>query len=541
MEPSNSKPMPSGGGNVAAAFRAILSGKGRHYRDYDFVPARSGPLDCTESSSASAHNHTKRKRSADSDQSRLQSFKKPRKFKDNRSNRLCLQCGNYHSSPCYLPYCSGCDLNHYPIIPCLVAVEQLKDRLELHAPSETVLSSKQKNKKNSTASASLPSNFRDQNYATPVLSALQAPTSLLKSTPQSPINKQKKESPNKRSCPVCRECGSSHRSACKWRVCEQCQKKHHPETPCAIAEAQLKRRLEEDDARQAQVMEETKKHENSVIDINNEMSSATLQATAPSPGRALAPEVATRKLKKNTRFCRDCGRYLNRPCTWPTCGKCNTKHFEQVPCWQARQNLQNRLDAFDRGYGSPQKKTTAKVKAFLSTAEPSSRQIEHATEPNTNDPAAPVALAAPPEMTFNFDENGEMSWSLDSNKTIHFGPPPTSSHLPVSTASKSPKYHSHVHPNRQSFFPKPSETAGSIREYLTSITSSGSTLPSDSRRNEAPHLVTYGASVEENVNAFIAGILRDMHDNGDVGDAPRHADAPQDVPSYLDYLRRNDT
>ncbi|KAG9661834.1 hypothetical protein KCU95_g19331, partial [Aureobasidium melanogenum] len=540
MKPSNSKPMPSGGGNVAAAFRAIPSGKGRHYRDYDFVPARSGSLDYTESGLASPHNRTKRRRHCDLDQGRLQSFKKSRTFKDNRSNRLCLQCGNYHSSPCYVPYCSGCDLNHYPIIPCLDAMEQLKERLELHAPSEIVLSSKQTNKKNSTAPASLPLRFRDENHASPVLSDLQTPKSLLKSASQSPINRQQKGSPNKRSCPVCRECGSSHRSACKWPVCEQCHKKHHPETPCAIAEARLERRLEEEDARQAQVMEDIKKQENSAIDMNNETSSATLEATALSPGRALTPAVATRKLKKNTRFCRDCGRYLNRPCTWPTCVKCNTKHFEHVPCWQARQNLQNRLDTFDRGYSTSQKKT-AKVTALPPTTEPSSQQIEHATKPNTADLAAPVDLAAPSEMIFNFDENGEMSWSIDSNKTIHFGPPPTNSHPPVSTASKLPKHHSHVHLSRQYFFSKPAETAGSIRESLTEITPCGSTLPSDSRRNEAPHLVTYGASLEENVDAFIAGVLRDMHNNNNVSDAPGHADIPHDVLSYLNYLRHNGT
>ncbi|KAG9737357.1 hypothetical protein KCU73_g10018, partial [Aureobasidium melanogenum] len=248
-----------------------------------------------------------------------------------------------------------------------------------------------------------------------------------------------------------------------------------------------------------------------------------------------------RKLRKNTRFCRDCGRYLNRPCTWPTCGKCNTKHFEHVPCWQARQNLQNRLDAFDRGYNASQKKKTAKVTALSPTTEPLSQQYKYATKPDTAGLAAPVDLAAPSEMDFNFDENEEISWSLDSNKTIQLGSPPTNSHLPVSAASKSPKDHSHVHPNRQSFFSKPSETAGSIRESLTSIIPTGSTLPSDSRRNEVPHLVTYGASVEENVDAFIAGVFRDMHDNDDVGDAPKHADAPQDVPSYLGYLRRNAT
>ncbi|KAH0396632.1 hypothetical protein KCU89_g9109, partial [Aureobasidium melanogenum] len=271
------------------------------------------------------------------------------------------------------------------------------------------------------------------------------------------------------------------------------------------------------------------------------MSSATFQATAPNPGRALTPEVATRKLRKNTRFCRDCGRYLNRPCTWPTCGKCNTKHFGHVPCWQARQNLQNRLDAFDRGYSASQKKKTAKVTALSPTTEPLSQQYKHATKPDTVGLAAPVDLAAPSEMTFNFDENGEMSWSLDSNKTIHFGPPPTNSHLPMSTASKLPKHHSHVHPGDQSFFYESAETADSIRESLTNITPSGSTLPSDSRRNEVSHLVTYAASLEENVDAFIAGVLQDMHDNDNVGDAPEHTGVPRDVPSYLDYLRRNGT
>ncbi|KAH0371020.1 hypothetical protein KCU65_g2152, partial [Aureobasidium melanogenum] len=186
MEPSNSKPMPSGGDNVAAAFRANPPGKGRHYRDYDFVPASPGPLDYTESSPATPRNHTKRKRNADFDQNHLQSTKKLRKSRD-RSDRLCLQCGNYHSSPCYVPYCSGCDLNHYPAIPCLDAMEQLKERLELHAPSETVLSPKQKYKKNLTASTSLPLRFLDDNHASLVLSSLQAPTSLLKSAPQSPV------------------------------------------------------------------------------------------------------------------------------------------------------------------------------------------------------------------------------------------------------------------------------------------------------------------------------------------------------------------
>ncbi|KAH0254748.1 hypothetical protein KCU91_g17838, partial [Aureobasidium melanogenum] len=535
MVPSHSQAIPSGGGNVAAAFRANPPGKGRHHRDYDFVPVRPRPPDYTDSDLATPRNNTKRKINADFDQKRLQSFKKLRKIRD-RSDRLCLQCGNYHSSPCYVPYCSGCDLNHYPAIPCLDAMEQLKERLELHAPSETVLSPKQKYKKNSTASPSLPLPFRDETHASSILSDLQAPTSLLKSASQSPINRQQKESPSKRTCPVCRECGSFHRSACKWPKCGQCHKKHHPETPCAVAEARLKRRLEEEDAKQVQAMDEIEKQEKTVIDINNEMPPTTLQATALSSGRTLTSETAARKLKKGTRFCRDCGRYLNRPCTWPTCGKCNTKHFEQVPCWQARQNLQKRLDEFDRGYGSSQKKKkVAKVAALPPTTEPSLQQIEHATELEPADLAAPVALAVPPEMTLNFDENGETSWSLDSNKTIDFGPPPDDPQSLVSTESQLPKHHSHVHSSRQSFFSKLTESVGSVPEYLAG------TIPSDHRANVAPHLVTYGASLEENVDAFIAGVLQDMHDNGNVSDASGHADVPHDVPSFLDYLRRNDS
>ncbi|KAG2161121.1 hypothetical protein JADG_000860 [Aureobasidium aubasidani] len=57
---------------------------------------------------------------------------------------------------------------------------------------------------------------------------------------------------NKKGCPVCRECGGFHRSACKWLVCKKCSVKHHPEVPCNDAEARLKRRLEEEESKQAQ-------------------------------------------------------------------------------------------------------------------------------------------------------------------------------------------------------------------------------------------------------------------------------------------------
>ena len=57
---------------------------------------------------------------------------------------------------------------------------------------------------------------------------------------------------NKKGCPVCRECGGFHRSACKWLVCKKCSVRHHPEVPCNDAEARLKRRLEEEESKQAQ-------------------------------------------------------------------------------------------------------------------------------------------------------------------------------------------------------------------------------------------------------------------------------------------------
>ncbi|KAK6005158.1 hypothetical protein QM012_007937 [Aureobasidium pullulans] len=536
MEPSNSKPMPSGGGNVAAAFRVKSSGKGRHYRDHDFVLIRDSSLDYNESDLEPPYTPTKRKRTADVDQSRQHSCKKPRNSKDDRSDRLCLQCGNYHSSPCYVPYCSSCDLNHYPGVPCLNAMEQLKERLELHAPPGTPPSSKQKNKKNMIAPASLPLHFRDENHASSALSYPQAPSSLLESVSQSPINKQHKQSPRKRPCPLCRECGRFHRSACKYPICEQCKNKHHSETPCVIAEPRLKRRLEEEDARQAQTMEEIKQAEKSIVAMNKEMSSVALQFTRSSP---LTPRVATRNLKKNTRFCRDCGRYLNRPCTWPTCKKCNTKHFEHVTCWQARQNLRKCLDTFDRGYDISQKKKIARVKAMPPASETSSQQSEHVTTSDEAHSAAAVDLAVPSGMIVDFEDDREMSWSLGLIKTIHLGLPPTDFHLPKFTTPESPKHHSHVHLSDRSINSEPDETAEFISQSMTNTASDGSMVPSDSTRKEVPRFVTRGATIEENVDAFIADVLREMHDNDNIGDASGHGDVPQDVPSYLDYLRRN--
>ena len=170
-----------------------------------------------------------RKRSADAEENRQHSFKKLRKSKDDRSDRLCLQCGNYHSSPCYVPLCSSCGLKHYNQISCLDAVETLKARLELHAPPDTPLSSKQKDKKN-MATKPLSLRFQVENrVSAAALSDLRAPT--FRSASESSTNDQKKESPGKRTCPIRREYGSIHTSPCKWLVCETCKVKHHPETP----------------------------------------------------------------------------------------------------------------------------------------------------------------------------------------------------------------------------------------------------------------------------------------------------------------------
>lgn len=605
MDRLNSKPMPPDGRGVVAANRVVPSRKARHYRDHDYVLAGPRPLDYDESdlntsdpkSFISRHKRTvsqhkrhnfqdgyhlvihgsdhsgrrpttstaspfstretveqaregkrselqelpsNRKRSADAEESRQHSFKKSRKAKDDRSDRLCLQCGNYHSSPCYVPLCSACGLKHYDNIPCLDAVEKLKERLELHALPETPLSSKQKDKKKTTPKL-LPLRFRVQNRVpAAALSDLRAPT--LGSASESSANHQKEESPSKRTCSLCRECGSFHRSPCKWLVCETCKVKHHSETPCAVAEARLKTRLEEEDARQAQVAEEIKQRTQDIIGMNDKMASTGLRfrrSSAPSPGRAFDPEVAAKKikkLKKNTRFCRDCGRYLNGPCTWPTCGKCGIKHFDNVACWKAQQTLQNRLDTFDRGYGTSQQKIP-KVKTSTETSQPSSMPVEPLSDSNHGVPAAPVNVAAPVNMTFNIPANGKMSWSLDSNKTVHFGLPPSMPGFSVSTSSMPPQTNSHVHPSRQALLLEQSERAAPSPQPLADTPSTGSMLTLYSPRNELSQAITHGVSVEQNVNAFIADVFQAMHGNGQV--VMRYATGPQGAPSYLEYLRRN--
>ncbi|KAI4732307.1 hypothetical protein E4T50_17108 [Aureobasidium sp. EXF-12298] len=602
MDRPNSKPMPPGGSGVAAAIRVVPSRKARHYRDHDYVLAGPRPLDYDEldlntsdpKPSISRHKRTvsqhkrhnsqdgyhlvihgsdhssrrlttstaspfntretleqarrgkrpelqelpsNRKRSADAEETRQHSFKKQRKSKDDRSDRLCLQCGNYHISPCFVPLCSACGLKHYGQISCLDAVEKLKQRLELHAPPEIPLSSKQVDKK--MAPKSLPLHFRVESHVPAAPSSdLRAPT--LGSASESSTDHQKKESPGKRTCPLCRDCGSFHRSPCKWLVCETCKVKHHPETPCAMAEARLKTRLEEDDARQAQVAEEIKQRAQDIIEMNEKMASTGLRfrrSSAPSPGRAFSPEVAPKKtkmLKKNTRFCRDCGRYLNGPCTWPTCGKCGIKHFGNVSCLKAQQTLQHRLDTFDRGYGTSQQK---KIKTSPEPSQPSSMPVEPLSNSNHVVPAAPVSVAAPVNMTFNIPANGQMSWSLDSNKTVHFGLPPSMPGFSVSTSSTPPQTNNHVHPSRQALLLEQSERAASSPQPKADVPSTGSVIPLSNSRNEPSQAITHGVSVEQNVDAFIADVFQAMHGNGQV--IMRYTTGPQGTPSYLEYLRRN--
>jgi hypothetical protein len=595
----SSQHMPPVGRNAAAAVPVVPSRKARNYRDYDYVPTGPRALDYDEHDlepSIKRHkrvvSHHKRhnsqdgyhlvlhgsdhsgrrlqtntapffnphetleqarrgkshelqrlpsirKRNADSEETHQHTFKKLRRAKDDRSDRLCLQCGNYHSSPCYVPRCSVCDLNHYNNIPCLDAMEKLKERLELHPPPATQLLSEQQNQKQ-TVSKSFPLRHQDESHVPPALSDFRAPTTSFGIASRSFSSGQKKGSPGKRTCPVCHECDSLHRSPCKWVVCETCKVKHHPETPCAVAEARLKRRLEEEGEKQTQVVEEIKQQAQDMVEMNNKMASTNLQfrrSSAPSPSRAFSPGVKPRTiktLKKGTRFCRDCGRYLNRPCTWPTCGKCGTKHLNRIPCWQAQRNLQNRLDTFDRGYGTSQ---IPKVKPSHQTSQPPSMHVEPLINHDHVAPAAPVTVTTPVNMTFNISTNGQMSWSLDSNRTVHIGVPPSMPEFSVSTPSMSQQINSHVHPDRQALLLQPSEGAAPGPQPLVDIRSTGSVMPPHDQRDETPQAITYGASVEQNVDAFIADVVQAMQGNGHI--AMRYVNGPQVTPSYLEYLRRS--
>ncbi|KAI4835462.1 hypothetical protein E4T44_08551 [Aureobasidium sp. EXF-8845] len=599
MDRFRSHHMPPVGRNAAAAVPVVPSRKARNYRDYDYVPTGPRALNYDEHDLAPSikrhkrvvshrkrHNShdgyhlvlrgsdhsgrrlqtntappfnshetleqartgkspelqrlpTNRKRNADSEETRQHSYKRLRGAKNDRSDRLCLQCGNYHSSPCYVPLCSACDFNHYHNIPCLDAMEKLKGRLELHSPPAMQLSSEQQNQK-STVSKSCSLRHQDESHVPRASADFRAPTTSFKTVSQSFSSGQKKGSPGKRTCPVCHECGSLHRSPCKWVVCEACKVKHHPETPCAVAEARLKRRLEEEDEKQAQVAEDIEQQAQDMVEMNNKMASTGLQfrrSSAPSPGRAFSPGVEPRKvktLKKGTRFCRDCGRYLNGPCTWPTCGECGTKHLARVACWKAQQTLQNRLDMFDRGYGTSQ---IPKVKPLPQVLQPSSMNVEPPTKVDHPVPATPVTVTTPVNMTFNISSNEQMSWSLDSNTTIHLGLPPRMPGFSVSTPSMSQQTNSHVHPDRQALLLQPSEGAAPGPQPLVDIRSTRSVMPLDDQRDETSQAITYGASVERNVDAFIADVVQAMQGNGHI--AMRYVNGPQGTPSYLEYLRRN--
>jgi hypothetical protein len=590
---------PPVGRNAAAAVPVVPSRKARNYRDYDYVPTGPRALDYDEKdlepsikrdkrvvSHHKRHNSQDgyhlvlhgsdgssrrlqtstaqpfsphetleearrgkdhelqklpsiRKRYAGSEENHPHTFKKLRRARDDRSDRLCLQCGNYHSSPCYVPLCSACDLNHYHNIPCLDAMEKLKERLELHSPPTTQLLSEQQNRKQ-TVSKSLSLRLQDESRVPPALSDIRAPTTSFGKASQSFSSGQKKGSPDKRTCPVCHECGSLHRSPCKWVVCETCKVKHHPETPCAVAEAWLKRRLEEEDEKQAQVAEDMKQQAQDMVEMNNKMASTDLlfrRSSAPSPGRAFSPGVEPRKiktLKKGTRFCRDCGRYLNGPCTWPTCGKCGTKHLARVSCWKAQQTLQNRLDTFDRGYGTSQ---VPKVKSLPQNLRPSSMNVEPPTQADHVVPAAPVTVTTPVNMTFNVSSNGQMTWSLDSNTTIHLGLPPSMPGFSVSTPSMSQQTNTHVHPDREALLLQPSEEAVPGPQPLADTPSTGSVVTLHKPRDEPPQVITYGTSVEQSVDTFIADVVQAMQGNGHI--AMRYGNGPQGTPSYMEYLRRN--
>jgi hypothetical protein len=601
MDRLGSKQMPPVGRNVAAAVPVVPSRKARNYRDYDYVPTGPRALEYDDSdlepysgrhkrvvsqhkrhnsqdgyhlvlhgsdhSSRRLHTNTAplfnphetleqarrdkslelqrlpstRKRGADTEDNRQHSFKKVRRAKDDRSDRLCLQCGNYHSSLCYAPLCTACDLNHYHNIPCLDAMEKLKERLEQHPPPATQLSSKQQNEEQ-ILPKSLSLRHQDGSHVPPALSDLRAPTTSFGTASQSSSYGQKKGSSGKRTCPVCHECGSLHRSPCKWLACETCKAKHHPETPCAVAEARLKRRLEKESEKQAQVADETNQQAQDMVEMNNKMASTGLQfrrSSAPSPGRTFSPGVEpkkNKKLKKGTRFCRDCGRYLNGPCTWPTCGKCGTKHFDRVSCWKAQQTLQKRLDTFDRGCGTSQ---IPKVKPLPQPLQSPSMDAGPLAKPDNVVSATPVTVITPVNMFLNFGTNGQMSWSLDSNKTVHFGLPPSMPGFPVSTSSMPEQTHNRIHPSRQALLLQSSEGAVPGPQPLADTPSTGSVMPFHSPRGEPPQAITYGASVEQNVDVFIANVVQAMQGNGHL--AMRYVNGPQGTPSYLEYLRRNDS
>lgn len=82
-----------------------------------------------------------------------------------------------------------------------------------------------------------------------------------------------------------------------------------------------------------------------------------------------------------------------------------------------------------------------------------------------------------------------------------------------------------------------SEEADLRTQPLVNLPSTESVLPLSRSGNEAPQAITRGASVEQNVDAFLADVVQAMHGNGQV--AMGHDNGTRGVPSYLEYLRRN--
>ncbi|KAI5253747.1 hypothetical protein E4T42_02822 [Aureobasidium subglaciale] len=495
-----------------------------------------------------------RKRAADTHGSRQPSAKKPRISKGSRSDRLCLDCGNYHSTPCSIPRCSRCDTNHHRNVPCLEAMERLRDRIMRYAPPEYSHSSEPKfcktispspvlhaHKKVHMPPSSLDIDNQKADHLQKSFSTLRTPTTLLICTPQSP--QKRKSSPANRTCPLCRECGSFHRSPCKWLACEKCSFKHHPEVSCAMAEARLERRLEEEDAKQSQttVDEEIKQREQRMIDINNQMASSTLplrRSSAPSPGHESGPDTESKaiRLKKNTRFCRDCGRYLNKPCTWPTCRRCKRKHFNHISCSQARRELQSRLATFDRGYGVSLQKRAV-----------SPQQAEHVIDNNRVHPFAHVNTKATPN--FNFERNGTLSWPLESSNTSYYGPPPPdASAYPVTpSAQEQQDCQQYNIPARNSHQALSTYTINTAESGLQPSTKDalerGLPLP-PGVHVASPSVAIPSLSIAQSVEALIAESAQAIHGgNANASEPDRDTltpvDGAQSPPSYLEYLRRN--
>ncbi|KAI5270593.1 hypothetical protein E4T47_06027 [Aureobasidium subglaciale] len=526
--------------NSEDGYNLIVHGSdpnGRSKKKIDAPYAREEPLEGLEALDR-AHRDKEleiqrlpqnRKRAADTFESRQPSAKKPRTSKGSRSDRLCLDC----------------------------AMERLRDRIMLYALPEYSHSSEPKFNKVISPSPVLhthnkehmpPSSLSTGNQKVDDLqksfSTLRTPTPLLKSTSQSPINKQKRKgSPANRTCPLCRECGSFHRSPCKWLACEKCSFKHHPEISCAMAEARLERRLEEEDAKQSQstVDEEIKQREQRMIDINNQMASSTLslrRSSAPSPGHESGPDTKSKaiRLKKNTRFCRDCGRYLNKPCTWPTCRRCKQKHFNHISCSQARRELQSRLATFDRGYGVSQQKRAV-----------SPQQAEHVIDHNRVHPFAPVNTKAMPN--FNFERNGTMSSPLNSNKTFYYRAPSPDASASRFASSAQEQHDRQQYDNPARFIPH-ALRSGSLKTIDSLVQPStehalgeGAIVPA-SAPVAASNVAIPGLSIAQSVEALIAETAQAIHDDDanaseTDGDTPAPVDGVQSPPSYLEYLRRN--